>query len=35
MGSRASAGAHAHRASNPNRLARREAHQTGAIAVSP
>jgi hypothetical protein len=34
-GSRASAGAHAQRASNPDRPARRQAHPTGAIAASP
>jgi hypothetical protein len=34
-GSRASAGAHAHRAGNPDRPARRQAHRTGAIAASP
>jgi retinol dehydrogenase-12 len=33
-GSRASAGAHAHRAGNPDRPARRQAHRTGAIAAS-
>jgi hypothetical protein len=34
-GSRASAGAHAHRAGNPDRPGRHQAHRTGAIAASP
>jgi hypothetical protein len=33
-GSRASAGAHAHRAVNPDRPARRQTHRTGAIATT-